>query len=118
MLGADTRATEGSIVCDKNCSKIHFLADNMYCCGAGTAADTMKVTDMVSSQLTLLKLNTGREVPVATANRILKQYLFKYQVGRIFRPLQRIPPLCGEVAIKLPVGQNGGRKTRFLDTVA
>jgi len=38
MLGADTRATEGPIVADKNCEKIHYIADNIYCCGAGTAA--------------------------------------------------------------------------------
>ena len=35
VLGADTRATEGEVVADKNCEKIHYLADNMYCCGAG-----------------------------------------------------------------------------------
>lgn len=29
VLGADTRATEGPIVADKNCEKIHFLAKNM-----------------------------------------------------------------------------------------
>lgn len=29
ILGADTRATEGPIVADKNCSKIHYLAPNM-----------------------------------------------------------------------------------------
>ena len=39
MLAADTRSTMGTIVGDKNCEKIHYLADNMYCCGAGTAAD-------------------------------------------------------------------------------
>ena len=44
VLGADTRATEGSIVCDKNCEKIHYIARNMYCCGAGTSADTENVT--------------------------------------------------------------------------
>jgi 20S proteasome subunit beta 2 len=44
VLGADTRATEGPIVADKNCSKIHFIAPNVYCCGAGTAADTENST--------------------------------------------------------------------------
>lgn len=29
ILGADTRATEGPIVSDKNCEKIHYLAPNM-----------------------------------------------------------------------------------------
>ena len=54
-LGADTRATGGQIVADKNCekvclkragtrcpadTKIHYLTPNIRCCGAGTAADT------------------------------------------------------------------------------
>ncbi|KAL4219705.1 Proteasome subunit beta type-7 [Mactra antiquata] len=79
VLGADTRATEDTVVADKNCSKIHYLADNMYCCGAGTAADTEMTTQMISSQLELHKLNTGRKPRVATANRLLKQMLFRYQ---------------------------------------
>jgi len=79
ILGADTRATEGPIVSDKNCSKIHYLAPNMYCCGAGTAADTEMTTDLCSSQLALHRLNTGREVPVVAATTLLKQKLFRYQ---------------------------------------
>ncbi|CAD7080370.1 unnamed protein product [Hermetia illucens] len=79
ILGADTRATEGPIVSDKNCSKIHYLAKNMYCCGAGTAADTEMTTDLIASQLELHRLNTGRQVPVITANTLLKQMLFRYQ---------------------------------------
>jgi len=31
ILGADTRATEGPIVADKNCGKIHYMAPNIYC---------------------------------------------------------------------------------------
>ncbi|KAK4597846.1 hypothetical protein RGQ29_015386 [Quercus rubra] len=67
ILGADTRATEGPIVCDKNCEKIHYMAPNIYCCGAGTAADTEAVTDMVISQLQLHQYHTGRESRVVTA---------------------------------------------------
>ncbi|OEL31901.1 Proteasome subunit beta type-7-B [Dichanthelium oligosanthes] len=79
VLGADTRATEGPIVADKNCEKIHFMAPNIYCCGAGTAADTEAVTDMVSSQLQLHRYATGRESRVVTALTLLKSHLFKYQ---------------------------------------
>ncbi|XP_043287708.1 proteasome subunit beta type-7 [Venturia canescens] len=79
ILGADTRATEDTIVSDKNCSKIHFLAPNIYCCGAGTAADTEMTTQMIASQLELHRLNTGRVVPVSTANMMLKQLLFRHQ---------------------------------------
>ncbi|KAK7082708.1 Proteasome subunit beta type-7 [Halocaridina rubra] len=79
VLGADTRATEGDIIADKNCSKIHYLQPNMYCCGAGTAADLVMTTQLMASQLELHRLNTGRQVPVVAANRMLKQMLFRYQ---------------------------------------
>ncbi|KAG1676258.1 hypothetical protein FOA52_006476 [Chlamydomonas sp. UWO 241] len=79
VLGADTRSTAGSTVADKNCAKIHFIADNIYCCGAGTAADTEAVTDMVSAQLKLHKYATGRQSRVVTSLTMLKQHLFKYQ---------------------------------------
>ncbi|MCO5548423.1 hypothetical protein L7F22_001879 [Adiantum nelumboides] len=79
ILGADTRATEGSIVADKNCEKIHKLAPNIFCCGAGTAADTENVTDMVSSQLELHRYATCRNSRVVTALTMLKSHLFRYQ---------------------------------------
>lgn len=79
ILGADTRATEGPIVADKNCAKIHYIAPNIYCCGAGTAADTENTTNMISSQLELHRLRTERESRVATSCRMLKQMLYKYQ---------------------------------------
>ncbi|KAL6139524.1 hypothetical protein ACLB2K_057828 [Fragaria x ananassa] len=83
ILGADTRATSGSIVCDKNCEKIHYMAPNIYCCGAGTAADTEAVTDMVSSQLQLHRYHTGRESRVVTALTYLKRHLFRYYQGHV-----------------------------------
>jgi len=79
VLGADTRATNDTIVADKNCAKIHYIAPNIYCCGAGTAADTEMTTQLISSQIELHSLNTGRKARVATANRMLKQMLFRYQ---------------------------------------
>ncbi|KAI8993581.1 proteasome subunit beta type-7 [Pilobolus umbonatus] len=78
-LGADTRATEGPIVADKNCEKIHYIAPNIYCCGAGTAADTEFTTNLISSQMELHRLATGRKSRVVTAMTLLKQMLFKYQ---------------------------------------
>ncbi|GAA5922610.1 hypothetical protein JCM1841_006751 [Sporobolomyces salmonicolor] len=79
VLGADTRATEGPIVADKNCEKIHFISDNIRCCGAGTAADTEFTTNMISSNIRLHELSTGRPPLVATAMTMLKQYLFQHQ---------------------------------------
>jgi len=79
VLGADTRATEGPIVCDKNCFKIHKITNKIWCCGAGTAADTEAITGLVQSQLELHRLNTGTEPRVVTAKTRLAQRLFQYQ---------------------------------------
>jgi len=79
VLGADTRATSGSEVAEKNCEKIHYLAPNMYCCGAGTAADTEMITQLISSQLELLRMNTHSQSRITTACTLLKRRLFQYQ---------------------------------------
>lgn len=39
ILAADTRATDGTIVADKTCKKLHALSQNVWCAGAGTSAD-------------------------------------------------------------------------------
>eukprot|EP00903_Cladosiphon_okamuranus_P009473 g9028.t1 len=54
VLGADTRATGGTTVCDRNCDKIHILAANIACCGAGTSADAVRITEGV--RLALLRM--------------------------------------------------------------
>jgi len=79
VIGADTRATNGPIIADKNCNKIHRLADNIFCGGAGTAADLEHTTMMIESQLELHKLSTGFKPRVATAVRRLSSHLYKYQ---------------------------------------
>ena len=79
VLAADTRSTGGDIVANKNCEKLHYMAPNIYCAGAGTAADCDKTTGTISSQLELLRLNTGRQVRVVAAQRMVKQMLFRYQ---------------------------------------
>ena len=57
VLGADTRATEGYVVADKNCEKIHYLAENMYCCGAGELnICVFRIRAYFAHQLILLRL--------------------------------------------------------------
>jgi len=79
VLGADTRSTEGSTVADKNCEKIHYIAPNIYCCGAGTAADTEATTLLISGKLERHRLATGRQSRVVAAKTLLKNHLFRYQ---------------------------------------
>ena len=77
-IAADTRATGGSTVLDKNCEKLHYLAPNIYCAGAGTAADTEHTTLNVSYELELLRLYTRRDSRVKTAMAKLFDRLVKY----------------------------------------
>uniref|UniRef100_A0A672PFH6 Proteasome subunit beta n=1 Tax=Sinocyclocheilus grahami TaxID=75366 RepID=A0A672PFH6_SINGR len=79
ILGADTRATDDMVVADKNCMKIHYIAPKIYCCGAGVAADAEVTTQMMSSNVELHSLSTGRPPLVAMVTRQLKQMLFRYQ---------------------------------------
>lgn len=67
------------IIIPQNCEKIHYLAPNIWCCGAGTAADTEKTTELMASNLELLRLSTGTQSRVITALTMLKRHLFKYQ---------------------------------------
>lgn len=78
VLGADTRATAGSMVLDKMCEKLHVLAPNIFAAGAGTAADLEHVTLNISYQLELLRLYSGRQSRVFTAITLLTDHLFKY----------------------------------------
>ena len=80
VLGADTRATGGEEVAEKNCRKIHYIAPNVYCVGAGTAADADKTADLVSSRLALLRMDmNSKQSRVITAVTMLRQLLFRYQ---------------------------------------
>jgi len=78
ILGADTRATGGNIVGDKNCEKLHNLAPNIYCAGAGTAADCDHTTEMIKRELELHRLNTNSESRVQMAVGRMANHLFRY----------------------------------------
>lgn len=48
------------------------------CCGAGTAADTRKTTDLLSSNLTIFSLNSGRRPRIIMAVNILQDMLYRF----------------------------------------
>ncbi|QQK42473.1 Proteasome beta subunit, C-terminal [Penicillium digitatum] len=79
VIAADTRATSGPIVADKNCEKLHYISPKIWCAGAGTAADTEFTTALISSNVELHSLSTGRDPRVITCMTMLKQHLFRYQ---------------------------------------
>jgi 20S proteasome subunit beta 2 len=63
----------------QNCEKLHYIAPQIWCAGAGTAADTEFTTAIISSNLELHALSTGRKPRVVTCMTMLKQHLFRYQ---------------------------------------
>ena len=78
VLAADKRATVGATVVEPACEKIHFIAENIYACGAGTSADTHHVTRQVSSALRLLYADSLRVPRVLAAATQTQQKLFPY----------------------------------------
>ena len=55
-----------------------WVTNNLLSYLTGTAADTEKTTDLISSQIRLHSLSTGRQPRVRTALRMLKQMLARY----------------------------------------
>lgn len=83
VLCADTRSTSGPVVANKNCEKIHFISDYIMCCGAGTAADTRRVTRMASRELQIFSYKHMKLPYVTHAERLITEYLHGYggQIG-------------------------------------
>ena len=78
VLGADTRATAGPVVAVKEEMKIHYISDNIWCCGAGTAADNDQITKLMSGKLKLFQMNTGLQPRLDQCNTLFSSRLFKY----------------------------------------
>lgn len=79
VLAADTRATAGAIVADKDADKLHPIAPNIQCAGAGTSADLTATTENMERQMEMHRLNTGTQTRVCTVVQRLKSMLFQYQ---------------------------------------
>ncbi|KAM0687629.1 proteasome core particle subunit beta 2 [Conglomerata obtusa] len=83
ILASDTRATSGSSVSDKNIHKLHNITPCIFACGAGTAADTDRVTRYASKELTLFEKKYNKRARVDHCIRLLRNYLHSYggQIG-------------------------------------
>lgn len=72
ILAADTRATQDTIVADPTALKLHPLAQNAWCAGAGTSADLEMVTRLCLYSLALEQLryttigNNQRQIGAVT----------------------------------------------------
>ena len=98
ILAADTRATDGSTVADKQCEKLHSLARNVWCAGAGTSADVDAMVRHVKFRFWRRRLDDfvgnipyvldstiskeDRDVPFASVTAILHYLRSKLQQSR------------------------------------
>jgi len=81
VIAADTRATEGPIIADKNTHKVEKICYNIYACGAGTSADCTNVKEKISRDLQILELNTGSKPRLIAAATIAKNHLFRFNLA-------------------------------------
>lgn len=102
VLCADTRSTNGPIVANKNCKKIHYISDKIMCCGAGTAADTRRVTLMASKELRLFKYKHLKEPFITHGKQLIADYLLRYggNIGAALI-LGGIDPVSGPTLISI-----------------
>ncbi|MCZ6913875.1 MAG: hypothetical protein O7C59_05015 [Rickettsia endosymbiont of Ixodes persulcatus] len=80
-LFSDTRSTMNDIVEDKNCHKLHKLADSIYCAGAGTAADTEHLTRSCAHVLNVFHRKYNKPPFTSIAKQFLTDHLHKYRGG-------------------------------------
>lgn len=56
VMGADSRTSSGgSFVTNRVTDKLTKVADRIYCCRSGSAADTQAIGDVVSSHMEMLE---------------------------------------------------------------
>ena len=77
VLGADSRTSSGSYVANKTADKITQLAERVYMCRSGSAADTQAVSAYVQHYLHQHKMELGEEVDVETAADLVKAIAYQ-----------------------------------------
>ena len=72
VLGADSRTTTGAFIANRVTNKITPVADRVFCCRSGSAADTQTIADHVRYNLELYALQTGEQPSAAVAARLFR----------------------------------------------
>lgn len=77
ILGADSRTSTGSYVANRVSDKLTMVADNIYCCRSGSAADTQAVSDIVRYYLNMHGTELGKPPLVKTAASFFKSICYE-----------------------------------------
>ncbi|KAK8113824.1 proteasome component PRE3 [Apiospora kogelbergensis] len=76
ILGADSRTTTGAYIANRVTDKLTRVADTIWCCRSGSAADTQAVADIVQYQLGMFHMRNGKPPTTQTAAAIFQEICY------------------------------------------
>eukprot|EP00871_Galdieria_phlegrea_P002285 jgi/Galph1/3057/GphlegSOOS_G1713.1 len=76
VLGADSRTTTGVYIANRVSDKLTPLAERIYCCRSGSAADTQAISDYVRYYLSIHQLDLDDFPRVKTAASICRELCY------------------------------------------
>lgn len=76
VMGADSRTSTGSYVANRVSDKVTEVADYIYCCRSGSAADTQAVSDIVRYYLDAHTIELGAQPLVKTAASLFQELCY------------------------------------------
>lgn len=80
VLGADSRTTTGNYIANRVTDKITPLAENVYICRSGSAADTQAISAYVQWFLQQHAMDLDRHVSVKTAAKLAQTMVYQNKV--------------------------------------
>eukprot|EP01108_Squamamoeba_japonica_P001350 TRINITY_DN155_c0_g1_i1.p1 TRINITY_DN155_c0_g1~~TRINITY_DN155_c0_g1_i1.p1 ORF type:complete len:226 (+),score=81.41 TRINITY_DN155_c0_g1_i1:114-791(+) len=76
VMGADSRTTTGAYIANRVSNKLTPVADTIYCCRSGSAADTQAISDNVRMYLELHEAELGGNADVRTAANLFHKLVY------------------------------------------
>jgi 20S proteasome subunit beta 1 len=101
VMGADSRTSTGNYIANRVTDKITPLADKVYICRSGSAADTQNLSRYVTWSLEQHSMELGTDPEVLTAAQLARQMAYQNKVEAQvllllfpFFSLQKNTPKC------------------------
>ena len=97
VLGADSRTSTGNYIANRVTDKLTPLAENIYVCRSGSAADTQNLSSYVQYFLAQHRLELDQDVGVKTAAQLAKNMVYQNKVvsKTLLTLLLCVPSLAG-----------------------
>ena len=76
VLAADTRATAGTMIVDKQAEKVHILSDDFACTIAGSVSEAQLLIKLIKAELKLKEVRTNKSASAKEAANLLGGLLY------------------------------------------